>query len=69
MLVNSLETMESIVANNKSLKWDGWDVLEIIPSPTAWRKPNGAYIDGKWYTRKRFTLSANGWEIPNKLMR
>jgi hypothetical protein len=61
--------MEQIVENNKALKWDGWDVIQLTPSQSAWMQSNGAYIGGKWYTVKRYTVSTNGWEIPNKLVR
>ena len=29
MLINSLETMEKIVENNKTLSWDGWNVKVV----------------------------------------
>ena len=69
MLVSSLEQMEQIVENNKALQWDGWDVIQLTPSQSGWMQTNGAYIGGKWYTVKRYTVSSNGWEIPNKLVR
>jgi hypothetical protein len=69
MVISSLEQMEQIVDNNKSLSWEGWDVIELTPSKAAWMQTNGAYIGDKWYTRKRYTVSANGWEIPNKFVR
>lgn len=69
MLINSLEKMEDIVANNKSLSWDGWDVVHSYPNPTGWTKLDGAFINGKWYIQKKFALSTEGWEIPNKLVR
>ena len=28
MLINSLEKMEQIVSKNRSLKWDGWTVVQ-----------------------------------------
>lgn len=69
MLVSSLETMEEIVESNRSLSWRGWDVVYLTPNPTAWSKPDGAFIKGKWYIQKIFALSTTGWEIPNKFMR
>lgn len=68
MLIRSLETMEDIVKNNKTLAWNGWDVIQYTPNPTAWRKSDGAFINGKWYTRKTFVLTTDGWEIPNKIV-
>jgi len=69
MLIKSLETMEKIVSKNKYLSWDGWDVVKSDPNPAAWRYPNGKFIKGKWYVQKRFELTPNGWELPDKLVR
>jgi hypothetical protein len=69
MLVTSLEKMEEIVESDRSLSWRGWDVVHSVPNPTAWSKPDGAYIKGKWYIQKIFALSTDGWEIPNKFVR
>jgi hypothetical protein len=69
MLIKSLEKMEEIVAQDRSLSWRGWDVIHLVPNPTAWSKPDGAFVKGRWYIRKIFELSAEGWEIPNKLVR
>lgn len=69
MLIKSLKKMEEIVANDKSLSWRGWDVVQRTPNPTAWSKPDGAFVRGRWYTQKIFEVTAEGWEIPNKLVR
>lgn len=69
MMINSLEKMTSIVDKNSSLDWDGWDVVERKANPTAWSKQDGIYINGKWYMQKKFALSTEGWEIPNKFVR
>lgn len=69
MVINSLEQMENIVSKNKSLSWDGWDVVELIQSPTAWSKPNGAFVKGSWYFKNTFTIAKDGWSIPNKYVR
>jgi hypothetical protein len=29
---------------------------------------DGAFVDGKWIVQKRYEATANGWEIPNKLV-
>jgi hypothetical protein len=68
MLIKSLDTMESIVKKNRTLSWDGWDVLQSFHDPSAWTKKNGAFIKGRWYSQRRFTLTSRGWEIPNKLV-
>lgn len=69
MLIKSLEEMERIVGSDKTLSWRGWDVVHSVPNPTAWSKPDGAYVKGKWYIQKIFALSTEGWEIPNKFVR
>jgi hypothetical protein len=69
MLVKSLKKMEEIVRNEKSLSWRGWDVIHSVPNPAAWSKPDGAFVRGRWYTQKKFEVTSNGWEIPNKFVR
>lgn len=69
MLVKSLKKMEEIVKNDKTLFWKGWDVVHSVPNPSAWSKPDGAFIKGRWYTQKTFELTSEGWEIPNKFVR
>jgi ABC-type metal ion transport system substrate-binding protein len=69
MKINSLDVMETIVKNNKSLSWDGWTVIESKPSPTAYTSVNAAYVNGQWVEQKRFTPSSDGWDIPNKFAR
>jgi hypothetical protein len=69
MLVSSLEKMESIVENNKSLSWDGWTVLENKTNENGMMSKDGVFVDGKWIVQKRYEATANGWEIPNKLVR
>ena len=69
MIINSLEQMETIVSNHKSLSWDGWNVVELIKSPGAWSKPNGAFIKGSWYYKNIFSVAEDGWSIPNKYVR
>jgi hypothetical protein len=69
VLINSLEEMETIVGNNKSLSWDGWTVLERTKSPTAWTDKNGILVDKTWFIQKRYELGESGWEIPAKLVK
>lgn len=69
MLIKSLDQMETIVENNRNLHWAGWDVLFLEKNNTAWLKPDGVYKDGKWYTQKKFEITTDGWEIPNKFVR
>ena len=69
MLIKSLEDMEKIVRNNRSLSWDGWTVVDSEASHGAWMKINGAFKNGRWYAQKKFELTTEGWEIPNKFVR
>jgi hypothetical protein len=66
MLINKLETMESIVKKNKNLRWDGWDILDLKRSEAARTSPNGIRINNEWYLHRRYLLGHKGWDIPNK---
>lgn len=68
MKVTSLEKMETIVSRNRSLSWDGWNVVELIKNPGAMFKSNAARINGVWYIKNIFTINHDGWSIPNKYM-
>ena len=66
MLVKSLEKMEDIVSKNKSLSWDGLNVVELIKNPSAVYKNNGVMINKVWYIKNIFTVDHDGWKVPNK---
>ena len=67
--IKSLETMEKIVSQNRSLSWDGWTVLNTYQNPVGWKDANGVFIKGKWFTQKRYEPGNDGWNIPNKFVR
>lgn len=69
MIVKSLEQMEKIVSQNKSLSWDGWNVVELTKSPNAVFKAEGAYVNGSWHIKNIFSANRDGWSIPNKYVR
>lgn len=69
MLIKSLEQMETIVENNKSLSWDGWTVVESRVSQTAWMSPNATFKNNKWFITNRFEAGKDGWNIPSKLVK
>lgn len=69
MLVNKLEVMESIVAKNKELSWDGWDVFTLKKTPGAMLSTDGVFVNGSWQLKTKFALSEMGWEIPDKFVR
>lgn len=66
MIVTSLDKMEKIVANNKNLRWDGWDVVDLKRSDAARTSPTGIRINNEWFLHKRYKPQRNGWDIPNK---
>lgn len=67
--IKQLEHMETIVSKNKSLSWDGWNVIELVKSNTAMFKSNGSFNNGSWYLKKVFSPTRDGWSIPDKYMR
>ena len=64
--VKDLEKMEIIVSRNKSLSWDGWNVVELIRNPGASLKANGVKVNGVWFIKNIFIIDRDGWSIPNK---
>lgn len=68
-MIKDLEQMEKIVAKNNSLSWDGWTVVELIPSKSAMFKTNGAFLKGVWYIKNEYVCDSNGWKIPHKYVR
>jgi hypothetical protein len=69
MKINSLEVAESIVEDNDSLHWNGWDIIHYAESPSGWTKPNGAYRNDKWFVTTAYPLTAKGWDLPSKFVR
>lgn len=68
MNIKSLEQMEQIVKNNKSLFWDGWTVVNKYKSDKAKTSKYGAYINNNWYMTRRFEPTRDGWNIPESLV-
>jgi hypothetical protein len=68
MKITQLEKMEKIVAKNKSLFWDGWDVFHAYPSDKGITSKYGAFINGKWHITRKFKLSSDGWDLPDKFV-
>jgi hypothetical protein len=64
--IKSLEKMEKIVSKNKSLSWDGWNVVELIKNPGAMFKVNAARVNEAWYIKNIFVVDQDGWRIPSK---
>jgi hypothetical protein len=68
MLVKSLDQMEKIVQSNKRLSWDGWTVVDRERNEKAKTSKNGKLINNAWHFEKRYELSSNGWDIPDRLV-
>jgi hypothetical protein len=66
MIINDLNTMEKLVASNRSLVWVGWDVAERKKTDMGRTAVNGIRVKDQWYTQKVFKLDRNGWDIPNR---
>jgi len=67
--ITSLEQMELIVLQNRSLSWDGWNVVELTKTPGAMFSPQGVLVKGVWYLRDIFTINQDGWSLPIKYVR
>lgn len=66
MIIRDLNQMEKIVSYNKKLSWDGWNVIELTHSDKGRLSTAGTFLDGKWYIKKVFSPSRDGWDIPKK---
>jgi hypothetical protein len=69
MQVKSLEKMEDIVSKNKSLSWEGWNVVELIKNPAAMFRSNAARVDEVWHIKNVFIVDQDGWRSPSKYVR
>lgn len=69
MLITSYEYADKIVSQNKSLVWDGWDIVEIAPSNNAEFNKSGKIVDGKWAFTNTYPVTEKGWEVPKKYVR
>jgi hypothetical protein len=68
MNIKSLEKMEAIVKKQRNLSWDGWDVVSTFPNPRGWSRADGVFIKGRWFTKKVYPVTSNGWDIPDKIL-
>jgi hypothetical protein len=66
MIIKELHEMKTIVNQNNSLFWDGWDVVDRKLSPSAELSINGIRINNNWYSQKIYKLTESGWNIPKK---
>ena len=69
MLLTTPEQAEAIVASNKQLSWDGWNIVRMKPNRAGWMQRNGAFKDGKWFEKTIYEPNRQGWTIPDFLKR
>lgn len=66
--ITDIEKAETIVKNNDSLIWNGWDIVQLKENSQAFMKRNAMFRNGKWYSTKTFALSETGWELPSAMI-
>jgi DNA modification methylase len=69
MKISDLQKMESIVSNNPSLIWDGWNVVFLEKDQDASLKKNAAFIDSTWHKKVVFENTGGVWDIPDSILR
>ena len=72
MKIQNLDEAEAIVANSKSLSWEGWDIIHLTQDNSAEYDVRGVYDKGvgKWFRRISYPyINGTGWDIPNSLLR
>jgi hypothetical protein len=69
MFITDLTKMETLVSTEKYLSWDGWTVVERIPTNKGYSSTDGVFANGKWNIEKRFAPTREGWKIPGKYTR
>lgn len=70
MKVTSLSEAESIVDNNPSLSWDGWNIQHIVQDDYAEFLHIGFFDHNtnKWYKKFIFECLEDGWDIPDSVI-
>jgi GTP cyclohydrolase FolE2 len=66
MKINNLEKMERIVSRNKNLSWIGWDVVDRKRSESGRTSTSGVRVNGEWFLQRIYSVSRDGWNIPDK---
>lgn len=64
------EVMESIVANDSRLFWDGWAVVHKKKkvSGGAPASKSAQLIGDSWYHVARYDVTETGWTIPRNIL-
>lgn len=69
MKISDLNKMESIVSNNSSLTWDGWNVVYLEKDQDASLKKDAAFINSTWHKKVVFENTGGVWDIPDFILR
>jgi len=69
MFITNENYANKIVDTNKSLFWEGWNIVEFKPASDAYYSPQGAFHNGKWGYKNVFALTEQGWKVPKKYAR
>jgi hypothetical protein len=67
MLISNLEYMEKVVDSRADLEWDGWDLVKYTRSGKSMFSSDGSYRNGKWFSKRIFPVTENGWNIPKSI--
>lgn len=68
MIISDYDAMHDIVGSNKSLEWNGWDVVFDKQTPNGYSHFNGVFKNGQWFIRKTYRLTESGWDIPDRFV-
>ena len=66
MIIKSLEKMEKIVKQYPNLSWNGWDVVDRKRSDSGRTSISGVRVNNEWYLQRVYSVTREGWDIPNK---
>jgi hypothetical protein len=67
MKVLDYEQAHNVVEANRSLYWDGWDIVSWVRNPNGATNIKGKFRNGKWGISRRYSLNSDGtWKVPNK---
>lgn len=60
------DAAHDIVARNKFLSWDGWDIVTWRKDPRGYSDRRGKFINGSWGILFRYKVQRDGtWRIPS----
>lgn len=68
-VIRDLDVMESIVAKNRNLVWEGWNVVSYNKKHTSFMNPRGRFWKGAWHEHTVYPVTEDGWSIPRGLMK